>query len=52
MYDVVQGIINHTWTTGGNEQTTIYYIVGALICIFSVVFVDLIRDIFSGFFRG
>ncbi len=52
MYDLINGIINHSWTTGTNEQSYIYYICGALICLFSVVFIDLIRDIFSGFFRG
>lgn len=52
MYDLIDGIISHVWSTGTNEQTTIYYICGALICLFSVVFIDLIRDIFSGFFRG
>ena len=52
MYDSITGIINHAWTTGSSEQSTVYYICGALICLFSVVFIDLIRDIFSGFFRG
>lgn len=52
MYDLIYGIIGHAWTTGSNEQTIIYYVCGALICLFSVVFIDLIRDIFSGFFRG
>lgn len=52
MYDLIQGIINHVWTTGSNEQSTIYYICGAVICLLTVVFIDLIRDIFSGFIRG
>lgn len=52
MYDIVFGIIGHTWQTGSSEQQYIFYICGALICLFSVVFVDVIRGIFRGFFRG
>lgn len=52
MYDLITGIISHAWSTNSSEQSIIYYICGALICLFSVVFIDLIRDIFCGFFRG
>lgn len=52
MYDLIMGIIGHAWSTGSSEQQYIYYICGALICILTVVFVDFIKDIFSGFFRG
>lgn len=52
MYDVIQTIIGHTWTTGSSDQQYIYYIAGALICLFSVVFIDMIRDIFRSFTRG
>lgn len=53
MYDIVSDIINHNWISqGAGEQQYIYYIAGALIPLFAVVFIDIIRDIFSGFFRG
>lgn len=52
MYDLISGIINHNWTSGSSEQQYVYYICGALICLLVVVFVDFIKDIFSGFFRG
>lgn len=53
MYDVISDIINHNWVTqNAGEQQYVYYIVGAVIALLVVVFVDLIRDIFSGFFRG
>lgn len=52
MYDIVEQIINHNWVTSMGEQQYIYYICAALIVVFSVVFIDMIRDIFCGFFRG
>ena len=52
MYDIISNIIDHNWTTGSSEQQYIYYICGALIVVFSVVFVDMIRDIFRSFTRG
>lgn len=54
MYQIVQQIINHAWQATQNygDQQYIYYICSALIPLFAVVFIDLIRDIFRGFFRG
>lgn len=52
MYEIVANIINHAWTSGSSEQQYIYYICGALIGLFSVVIVDIVRDIFSSFLRG
>lgn len=53
MYDLISDIINHNWITqGAGEQQYIYYICCAMIPLLTVVFIDLIRDIFSGFFRG
>lgn len=52
MYDIISSIIDHVYTTGSSEQQYIYYVCCALIVIFAVVFIDLIRDIFLGFFRG
>lgn len=53
MYDIVSGIIGHEWLSNyAGEQQYIYYICSALILVLTVVFVDFIKDIFSGFFRG
>ena len=52
MYDLISDIIGHSWSTGSSEQQYIYYCCLALIVIFAVVFIDLIRDIFSSFLRG
>lgn len=50
MYEVVEGIINHTWQSNyTSDQQYIYYICGTLIVIFSVVFIDGIRQIFRCF---
>lgn len=53
MYDIISNILNHEYVSNyGGEQQYIYYIGGAVICLLVVVFVDVIKDIFSGFFRG
>lgn len=53
MYDIIQGIIDHEYVTNyGGDQQYIYYIVGALIVLLTVVFIDMVRGIFRGFFRG
>lgn len=52
MYDLIQSIVGHNWTTGSSDQQYIYYCCLALIIIFAVVFIDMIRDIFSSFLRG
>lgn len=53
MYDVIKDIIDHSWITqNAGDQQYIYYIAGALIIIFAVVFIDIIRDIFRSFTRG
>lgn len=52
MYDVISRIIDHSWTTNTSDQQYIYYICGALIVVFSVVFIDLIYRVFSHFWRG
>lgn len=51
MYDLISGIIDHSWSTGSSEQQYIYYICGALIIIFSVVVIDLIYRVFSHFWK-
>ena len=53
MYSVIESIIGHTWQSNyTSDQQYIYYIAGALIVIFSVVFVDLIYRVFTHFWRG
>lgn len=46
MYKVIVDIL------GQDCAEVVPAIGGALICILTVVFVDFIKDIFSGFFRG
>ncbi len=53
MYDIISGIIGHEWVSNySGEQQYIYYVACAMIPLLSVVFIDIIKDIFSGFFRG
>ena len=54
MYDLIQSIIDHTWDTGSyssSEQQIIFYICGALILLFSTVFIDLLYRITRGIFK-
>ena len=45
VYDLIAGIIDHNWITqGAGEQQYIYYIAGALICVLTVVFIDVTDD--------
>ena len=53
MYNLISNIINHNWISqSAGDQQYIYYICCALIPLLTVVFIDFIKDIFSGFFRG
>lgn len=53
MYAIIDNIISHTWESGyTSDQQYIYYMCGALIVIFSVVFIDLVYRVFSHFWRG
>lgn len=52
MYDIIQAIIDHSWITSStSDQQYIYYISGALIILFSVVFIDIVYRIFSHFWK-
>lgn len=42
MYDIISGVIDHSWTTNSSEQQIVYYICGALIVVMVTVVVDLI----------
>lgn len=48
MYEIVKQIIDHSYTTGDQAQTYIYYTCGALIIMFSCVFIDLVYRLFRG----
>lgn len=53
MYELIEGIIDHAWVSNySGDQQYIYYVCCAMIPLLTVVFVDFIKDIFSGFFRG
>lgn len=47
MYDIVSGIIDHSWNTQySGDQQYIYYICGALIILLTCVFIDLVYRFF------
>lgn len=53
MYDVIEAIIGHTWQSNyTSDQQYIYYICGTVLVILLVVFIDVIKQIFSRFTRG
>lgn len=53
MYTIIDNIISHSWESNySSDQQYIYYMCGALIVIFSVVFIDLVYRVFSHFWRG
>lgn len=48
MYDAINSIIDHMWssgTSGSGEQQYIYYISGAVIVLFTVYLLDLIKSL-------
>lgn len=51
MYDIIQRMIAHIWVTGSSDQQYIYYICGAMIIMFTCVFIDLIYRIFRHLWR-
>lgn len=54
MYDLIKQIISHTWDTNNyssSEQQIVYYICGSLIIILTVVFIDMVKDVFRHFWR-
>lgn len=53
MYDIVSNIIGHEWVSNySGEQQYIYYVCCALIPLFAVVIIDIIRGIFSSFVKS
>lgn len=52
MYDIIKGIINHSWiTTNAGDQQYIYYICGAMILIMFTVLLDLTYRVFRRIWR-
>lgn len=52
MYDIVENVIGHTWQSNyTSDQQYIYYICGALIIIFAVVFIDLVYRVIGHFWK-
>lgn len=50
MYSIIEGIIDHAWiSTNSGAQQYIMYICGALIVVFSVAFVDAIKNLIGAF---
>lgn len=52
MYDIINMLIDHSWSTGDSSQQYIFYICGAMILILTAVFVDMVYRVFSHFWRG
>lgn len=52
MYDIIEQMIGHTWTTGDSAQQYIFYACVAVIIVLTAVVLDLVYRVFSHFFRG
>lgn len=49
MYNLIESLIDHVWVTqNAGDQQYIYYIVGALIIIMTVTFIDLVYRLIRG----
>lgn len=49
MYEMIEGIIQHSYTSGDSMQQYILYVCCTLICILTVIFADAVRSVFHGF---
>lgn len=52
MYDIIYGMIDHSWTTSASEQSYLYYTCCTLILLLTVVFVDMVYRTFRHFWRS
>lgn len=53
MYDIIESLIDHAWSTDySNAQTIIFYICGTLIILFSTVLLDFLYRFITGIFKG
>ena len=51
MYDLVDRLIDHSWTTGSSEQQYIFFVCAALTIVLTVVIIDLVYRCISHFWR-
>ena len=51
MFSIIQQIINYSSSSGYNQDSYYLNICGALIIIFSVIFIDMVFRIFRSFWR-
>lgn len=52
MFEIIRAIIDHAWESSyQGDQQYIYYTCAALIIILSVAFIDMIKQLFSNFWR-
>ncbi len=52
MYDLINELMGHTWTTGDSSQQYVYYIAGALIIVLTAVILDTVCRVFYHYLRG
>ena len=52
MYDLISGLIDHSYSSGDSAQQYIYYICGALILVITASFLDAVYRVFCHFLRG
>lgn len=46
MYNIINNIISHSWTTSDSAQQYIYFICGAVIVLLVISFLDILRSLF------
>lgn len=46
MYNIINNIISHAWTTSDSAQQYIYFICGAVIILLVISFLDILRSLF------
>lgn len=51
MFTIVQQIIGYASGSSYNDTSTILAVCAALVCLFSVVFIDIIKDIIGSLIR-
>lgn len=49
MYNIIEGMIDHSYVSGDSMQQYIIYTCCTLICVFTVIFADSVRSVFSRF---
>lgn len=52
MYDIIYEIIGHSYVSGDSMQQYVIYCCCVLIIILTVVFIDMVYQVFSHFWSG